>query len=205
MKNRWLILAAKVISFSFSPFYMPMIAFFIMFIFSYLKLFPWQYKLTVLFWVYFYTVLIPWIGIYVYRKINGWTSHHLGKRTNRYVPYIISLCSYLTLLYTMRVSHMPHFTIVIIETALVLQFICLILNHWIKVSTHAAASAAVIGALCAFSLIFEFPPLNWLCLTIFLCGLVSTSRLILRQHKLIDIGLGTLLGLLCGFCCVMWI
>ena len=49
----------------------------------------------------------------------------------------------------------------------------------------------------------NFNPLSWLCLCILLCGLVGTARLILRQHKLIDIGLGTLLGILCGFFCVL--
>ena len=98
--------------------------------------------------------------------------------------------------------HMPRFTLGIIAGALALQIVCAVLNNWIKVSTHAAASGGVIGALLAFSEIFSFDPTWWLCFSILLCGLVCTSRLILRQHSLSDIGLGVLIGILCGYLCV---
>ena len=58
------------------------------------------------------------------------------------------------------------------------------------------------GALLAFSIILNFDPTKWLCFSVMLCGLVSSSRLILRQHKLLDVGLGTLVGVVCGFACI---
>jgi membrane-associated phospholipid phosphatase len=60
----------------------------------------------------------------------------------------------------------------------------------------------VVGALLAFSVILNFDPTRWLCLSVMLCGIVSSSRLILRQHQLLDVGLGTLVGILCGFFCI---
>ena len=110
--------------------------------------------------------------------------------------------NYALLLYLMERMHMPRFTLGIIAGALALQIVCAVLNNWIKVSTHAAASGGVIGALLAFSEIFSFDPTWWLCFSILLCGLVCTSRLILRQHSLSDIGLGVLIGILCGYLCV---
>lgn len=205
MNNRILILTAQVISLMFSPFYMPVVAFVALFLFSYLNLFPLHYKLEILLMVYCFTVLLPTMAIYFYRRLNGWSRHHLGQRVNRYIPYILSITCYVALLYLMIIRHMPHFTLAIIVGAITLQIICASLNNWVKISTHAAASGGVVGALCAYSLWFNFDPTNWLCFCILLCGLVGTSRLILRQHRLIDIGLGTLIGILCGFFCVRFV
>ena len=101
--------------------------------------------------------------------------------------------------------HMPRFTLGVIAGALTIQIVCTVLNSRVKVSMHAAASGGVIGALMAFSLIFSFNPTGWLCLTTLLCGMVCTARLILRQHTPRDLGWGVLVGVICGFCCIVLI
>ena len=202
MSNKYLILSAQAVSLLFSPFYMPVVAFLALFVFSYMSLLPPSYKAMLLLMVWLFTVILPRLSIFTYRKLNGWTRHGLGRRTNRYVPYLLSMMNYALLLYLMERMHMPRFTLGIIAGALALQIVCAVLNNWIKVSTHAAASGGVIGALLAFSEIFSFDPTWWLCFSILLCGLVCTSRLILRQHSLSDIGLGVLIGILCGYLCV---
>ena len=55
MKEKNIILAARVASMVFTPFYLPFIGLIALFIFSYMSLMPWQYKLTVLTLVYFFT------------------------------------------------------------------------------------------------------------------------------------------------------
>lgn len=203
MENKYLILTAQVVSMLFSPFHMPVMAFIVLLLFSYLSLTPFLYKAYVLALVYIFTILLPRLSIFVYRKLNGWSRLHLGRRTNRYVPYLLSITSYATLLYMMHRANMPRFTLGIITGALAIQIGCAILNNWVKVSTHAAAAGGVIGALLAFSYIFNFDPTGWLCLAILLCGLVGTARLMLRQHQLLDVGIGTIVGLLCGVLCIL--
>lgn len=203
MNNKIIILTAQVFSMLFSPFYLPVMAFIALFFFSYLNMLPLAYKAAFLGGVYLFTVLLPRLAIYLYRKLNGWTRHQLGRRERRYVPYLLSITSYATLLYLMNSLHMPRFTLGIIAGALAIQVACALVNPWMKVSTHSAASGGVIGALIAFSMIFLFDPTGWLCLTILLAGAVGTSRLILRQHTLAEIGLGTLIGILCGFFCIV--
>ncbi len=153
----WLVLSAQVVSLIFSPFYLSVMAFVVLFTFSYLNLLPVITKLLLTFIVYFFTVLLPHLSIFMYRKLNGWTRHEISHRQRRYVPYVLG------------------------------------------VSTHAAASAGVVGAIMAFSLIFNFDPTGWLYLSILLCGTVCSARLILRQHSLADLGWGVLVGFLCGF------
>ncbi len=204
-RNRisWLVLTAQVISVVFSPFYLPVVAFVALFLFSYLNMLPFFTKLVLTFIVYAFTVVLPHVTIMLYRRLNGWTRHQLGKRERRYVPYVLSIVSYAALLYLLYSLHMPRFTLGVITGALAIQLVCALLNTWIKVSTHAAASGGVVGALIAFSMIFSFDPTGWLCLTILLSGMVCTARLILRQHTLREMGWGVVVGLVCGFVCIL--
>ena len=64
---RKLILSARVISAIFTPFYLPLLGLLALFVFSYLSLLPWVYKLTVLGIVFFFTVLLPTTLIRIYR------------------------------------------------------------------------------------------------------------------------------------------
>ncbi|MBR1593599.1 MAG: hypothetical protein IJ692_02805 [Alloprevotella sp.] len=205
MENKYLILSAQVISLLFSPFHMPVMAFFLLLFFSYMSLLPLSLKTAILVVVWLFTIALPRVSIFFYRKLNGWSRYHLGRRANRFVPYGISILCYAALLYMMYIYHMPTFTQGIIVGALAIQISCTIINNWVKVSTHAAAAGGCLGALLAFSAIFRFDPTSWLCLCVLLCGLVSTSRLVLRQHQLRDVGLGTLVGVLCGFFCIFFI
>jgi membrane-associated phospholipid phosphatase len=198
MNNRYIIIAAQVVSSIFSPLYLPVLAFIVLLFFSYMSYTSWVYNLQIIGMVYVFTVLLPALGIYVYRKINGWKSHQLTRRERRFVPYALSIASYAILLYLMDTLRMPRFTLGIVSGALAIQIICALLNPWIKVSTHAAAGGGVVGAVMAFSLMLNFDPTIGLCLSILVAGVVSTSRLILRQHSLLDVALGTLIGFFCA-------
>lgn len=205
MNNKFIILTAQGISLLFSPFYFPVVAFIALFLFSYLNMLPLIYKATVLANIWVFTIAIPRFGIYLYRKFNGWTRRQIGLRENRYVPYFFSITSNAALLYLMHTLYMPRFTLSIIVGALFIQVVCTLINPWIKICPYSAAAGGVIGALIAFSLIFMFNPTGWLCLVVLLSGLVGTARLILRQQTLLEIGTGTLVGILCGFCCIAYV
>ena len=199
MKEKYLIYGAKVLSIIFAPFYFSMLAFIVMFVFSYMRLLPMNYKLLVLGIVYAFTVAIPLLSIASYRKLSGLRQHQMTRREMRFVPYFITIVSYACCLFLMQSMHIPHFMISILCGALAVEIVCALLNRWMRISTHAAAAGAMNGALLAFSLIFHFNPLGWLCVTILIAGLVGTSRLILRQHSLGEVGWGALVGCICGF------
>lgn len=205
MKNRYLIYTAQAISLVFSPFYLPVVAFVILYFFSYLSYMPWQYSLWVISMVYIFTILLPRLGIFVYRKLNGWTRHQLSHRERRIVPYLLSIVCYATLLILMDYLCMPRFTLSVVVGALGIQIACALINVRLKVSTHAAAAGGFVGALIAFSILLHFDPTPWLCLTILLSGLVCTARLILRQHTLPELGVGVLVGILSGFMAIWFV
>ena len=205
ISNKVLIISAQVVSLVFSPFYLPVLAFIILFFFSYLNYMSWNYNLWVILMVYSFTVLFPWLGITLYRKINGWTRHELGRKERRIIPYLISICSYAGLLGVMAELRMPRFTLALIVAALSIQTACALVNIWMKVSTHAAASGGLIGCIMAFSGLFVFDPTLALCISFILNGIVCTARLILRQHTLTDLWVGTAIGILCGFYSIYFI
>ena len=197
--NKTLILSAQALSLLFSPFYMATIIFAILMMFSYLNLMSVADRLTGLVLVYLLTVILPRLCIFLYRKVNGWTRHQMGRRERRFVPYIISILCYGLMLYLMERLKMPRFMMGVIVCALSLQIVCALTNIWLKVSTHAAASGACIGLLMAFSLLLHFDPTLWLCALTLLNGLVCSARLILRQHTIVDVWAGTVIGVICGF------
>jgi membrane-associated phospholipid phosphatase len=199
MKEKDIIMTARILSMIFTPFYLPIVGLIALFVFSYLSLLPWSYKLLVLSLVYFFTVLMPTFLIHLYRKYQGWTLIELGVKEKRMVPYILSIACYCCCFYLMDMMHIPRFMGSILMAALIIQVVCALINIWWKISTHTAAIGGVTGALAAFSILFMFNPIWWLCLVIFLAGMVGTSRIILRQHSLEQVIAGFFVGLIVSF------
>ena len=206
MRNeKQMILAARVVSMLFTPFYLPIIGLIALFFFSYLSIFPLLYKLQVLIMTYLFTILLPTVMIHLYRRYQGWNLIELGQRERRMVPYIISIVCYFTCIYLMEQLHMPHFIGSIIIAALLVQIVCAIINVWWKISTHTAAIGGVGGALFAFAEYLGFNPVWWLCLVFFVAGLLGTSRMILRQHNLSQVVAGFWVGFLCAAIAILFI
>ena|SRR5574344_694691 len=203
-RERKIILTARVTSMVFTPFYLPILGLIALFYLSYLSLLPWSYKLFVLAMVYLFTILLPTFLIHLYRKYQGWSLIEMAIRERRMIPYIISILCYFICYYLMNVMNMPRFMGNILVAALVIQMACALINVWWKISTHTAAIGGVAGALIAFSLIFGFNPIWWLCLVIILAGMVGTSRMILRQHSLSQVITGFGIGLVSAFCVLLF-
>jgi len=179
--------------------YYPTVGTIILLTFTYMSMFPWVFRLLVLAIVYFFTVFLP-VGItYVFRRLQGWRLQELRERHKRFVPYSIHFLCYLCCMYLLDSMHMPRFLTAILFVSWLVQMCCIIINMFWKVSMHSAGSGAVIGALVAYSGIFGFNPVWWLCGTILLSGCVMTSRMVLLQHSLAQVLVGTLVGTLCGF------
>lgn len=189
----------------FTPFYLPFVGMIVLFVFSYLSMFPWPYKLQVLVMVYLFTILLPTLMIHLYRRYQGWNLIELGHRERRMVPYVISIVSYFTCVYVMEQQHMPHFMASIVIGALLVQIVCALINVWWKVSTHTAAIGGVGGALFAFAYYLGFNPVWWLCWVFLVGGVVGTSRMILRQHSLSQVVGGFWVGFLCAALAILFL
>ncbi len=197
-RDKGIILTARIISMVFTPFYLPLVGLMALFMFSYLGLMPWGYKLQVLTLVYLFTILLPSLLIHLYRRHHRLTIIELGPKEARMVPYIISILCYFFCIYLMDIMHIPHFMSNILSAALFIQVVCALINVWWKISTHMAAIGGVAGALFVFGELFGFNPVWWLCLVIILAGMLGTSRMILRQHSQLQVIAGFLVGVICS-------
>lgn len=199
MKEKNIILTARVMSMLFTPFYLPLVGLVALFVFSYMSLMPWQYKLMVLTLVYLFTILLPTLLIHGYRRYQGWSTLEIGRKERRMVPYIIAILCYFACYYLMTMMRIPQFMANILVAALLIQVVCALINVWWKISTHTAAIGGFEGALLAFSILFAFNPLWWFCIILVIAGMVGSSRMILRQHTLTQVVAGFLVGVVAGF------
>lgn len=193
-----LIRTARVVSAIFTPFSIPFLAFLILFIFSYLRIMPLQYKLIVLGVVYCFTILMPTLTIFIFRKINGFSPQDLTERKHRFVPFILTITSYVFCLLMMHRLNIPWYMTGIILASLIMMVICIVVNLRWKLSEHMAGSGAIIGGVVAFSALFGYNPLNWLCLFILIAGVLGTARIILQHHTLGEVIGGFVAGLVCS-------
>ena len=100
--DKTMLRVARVTSMVFTPFSIPFLSFLVLFLFSYLRIMPIQYKLIVLGIVYCFTILTPTITIFLFRKINGFARQELSERKKRYVPILLTIISYVFCLLMMR-------------------------------------------------------------------------------------------------------
>ena len=198
MKEKNIIFTARILSMIFTPFYLPIVGLIALFIFSYMSLLPMMYKLVMLAMVYLLTVVAPSLLIHLYRLCQGWTSHELGRKERRLVPYIISIVCYFACFFWMEYRNTPRVISIIVVVALTIQMVCALINIWWKISTHTAAIGGVAGGLVSYSIAFSFNPLWWLCFVLILAGAVGTARMILRQHSLSQVVGGFLIGAACA-------
>lgn len=198
MKEKNIIFTARIMSMIFTPFYLPIVGLIALFIFSYMSLLPMMYKLVMLAMVYLLTVMAPSLLIHLYRLCQGWTSHELGRKERRLVPYIISIVCYFACFFWMEYRNTPRVISIIVVVALTIQMVCALINIWWKISTHTAAIGGVAGGLVSYSIAFSFNPLWWLCFVLILTGAVGTARMILRQHSLSQVVGGFLVGAACA-------
>lgn len=198
MKEKNIIFTARIMSMIFTPFYLPIVGLIALFIFSYMSLLPMMYKLVMLAMVYLLTVVAPSLLIHLYRLCQGWTSHELGRKERRLVPYIISIVCYFACFFWMEYRNTPRVISIIVVVALTIQMVCALINIWWKISTHTAAIGGVAGGLVSYSIAFSFNPRWWLCFVLILAGAVGTARMILRQHSLSQVVTGFLVGAACA-------
>lgn len=194
-----LLWGARALSSIFRPQYFPLVGFLALFLFTYLSLLPLSFKALIMIIVLMGTLLLPRLTIRIWRQTNGLKLHHLRLREHRSFPYLVFLLFYAFTLHFLARFHLPFYMGGILVSSLMIQAACLLINIWWKISVHSAGAGGIIGALVAFSLLFNFNPVWWLSLCIIIAGLVGSSRMLLRQHTLWQVLAGTFLGILLGF------
>ena len=196
--DRTLIRTARIISVIFTPFSIPFLVFLFLFLFSYLHIMPLAYKLIVLGIVYCFTILLPTLSIFIFRKINEYTAEDMIERKRRFIPFFLTILSYVLCLVMMHRLNIPWYMTGIILASLLIMIICLLVNLKWKLSEHMAGMGAIVGGLISFSALFGYNPVAWLCLFILIAGVLGTARIILQHHTLGEVMIAFLVGFICS-------
>lgn len=194
-----------VLSALFHPLLVPLYAYVLLFSFTYLNIMPIQYVAFVLSIVTTFTLLSPLVFIGVYKWLNKYSMKKLSTRPRRFVPYLLTLMSYITCLITMYKMHFPHYFSGIIMGITICIVVCMLLNVRWRVSIHLAGCGMFIGGLLSYSLLFQFNPVWWLCGFILLAGMQGTARISFHQHTLLEVILGFVAGMFCGIIGILFI
>lgn len=197
--ERILLSAAKVASALFSPYYIAFVSFIILLCFSYLRIMPLTYKLIVLGVVYCFTIFIPTLTSFLFRKINGFSADDMMQRNPRFATFLVHLVSYATCLAIMRGLNIPWYMLGIILTALLIILLCIIVNVRWRLSEHMAGVGGLVGGLVAFSMLFGYNPVWWLSAIILVAGIVGTARMIQGHHTLGEVLWAFAAGMACAF------
>ena len=136
---------AKVVSTVFTPFSIPFLAFLILLLVSYLRMLPLAYKLIILGIVYTFTILTPSLAIWLYCRLNKLSTRDLTLKEHRYLPFLLTILSYVCCLLLMRQMNIPWYMSGIILVGLLSQVLCILLNLFWKVSEHMAGAGAIVG------------------------------------------------------------
>ncbi len=196
---------SRLLSNIFHPTFYPLVGYVILFTFTYLNMLSWGFKLGVFALIYVFTVALPYIILFVIRKLNGWTRLMLYRRHHGILVYLTNILSYASCMYVCSNLYLPHFIGSILMVCLMGQFACAIVDRCYKVGIHSTGTGLIIGSLLAYSLIFRFNPTWWLCIAILISGAVMSSRMLLYHKSLGQVLIGTFIGILCGFAgTILW-
>jgi hypothetical protein len=203
---------ANLFSLLFHPVFMPL---YVLLIFFYsdwylaYTIYP-QLKKFLLIITFLLTVFMPSLSTWLLVRNKMVSNFSMPHRNERTLPFLITVFYYGVMYYFIwRISKQtlisPYF-FAVISGSMVLILLLVAANFIIKISAHAAATAALAGmyiALCINNAII--PNTSVLLCLIILWGLVSTARLSLKTHNPNEIYLGSLAGFVSMFYCVKYL
>jgi hypothetical protein len=193
-KNNWLTAIDKLISATITPFTIPFETFLILFLFSYLHIMPWQYKITMLGVIFCSTIILPAFLVYCFQKTCYSNHKELSERKKHYLLFFPTIISYLFCFCMMLQMNAPRYLTAIILASLFITIALFCFNLKWKLSIHMAGIGEIIGELILLSVLFGYNPLAWLCFFILASGFLGTWGIISRHHSLAEILAGFTVG-----------
>jgi len=196
---------AKGISIIFDPFIMPTWGFLLLlsspFYFSTFLVF--QAKVFILSIVFASTFIVPVTTMSLIKYFSH-NELNFSNRKDRILPFLITAVSYyIGYFFLKQITFFSSFKIFLISAAITIILLLFISSKW-KISVQTAGIGGFIGiylALCfRFSLNAFFP----VCILFFICGMIGTSRLILKRHTPNQVYAGFLLGFITNYAIIMY-
>lgn len=192
-------LLCRCISFIFSPLLVPTWAMILVARVSILTLLPANYIWCAICVIFLLTCILPLSTFLLLYKRGLISTPSLNNRTDRTIPYIITIFCYCICAWMMVRARTPLWLPMFFIGASAATAVNTIVNLWWKISGHAAA----MGGLTAMTFLIALYHLEitdmypWISAAIILTGMVMSARVYLQRHTLMQVFLGVANGFLC--------
>lgn len=142
------------------------------------------------------TAIVPTGVILTLIKLGKVKDVSLSDRSERYIPYVVSIVCYLATALFLSKVHAPMWLRSFYLGAAFAGVVAYAITSKWKISAHSSSVGGVAAALawmCYHGLLL-YCPMVWVSVGILLCGLIGTSRLILHRHTPAQVFAGYCLG-----------
>lgn len=146
--------------------------------------------------VFMFSFVFPVLNIYILYKLKRLPSMILSNQMDRTFPYIMTSFFYFGLFYLMKdINIWPSLKLFVVGGGLAILLTALI-NFKTKISAHMVGLGGLLGVMISVSYLIRFDMIYVYMAIIILAGLVGFARLLLEEHKPLQIYLGFFLGLI---------
>jgi len=190
---------ASIVSTVFSPLLVPTYSVWLALSVTVLALAPATDRFKVVLGVFLLTCLMPAVLIVAMWKLGFVSEPGLNKRTERTVPYLITIAGYVMAAFFLVRVNAPLWLTAFLGGAALAALISMIVNRWWKISAHMAGVGGMLGLVTVIAVgpWAITTMVWWVAAAVLVCGLTGTSRLILRRHTMAQVAAGFVNGLLC--------
>ena len=192
-------IAAKIISILFHPLLMPVIGLLIIFnTESYINYaVPTELKKAFIILIATTTFIIPLLISLLLLNRKLIQSLEMKTQKERVIPYAFTIIFYVFTLYMVKKAPIPPIIFNFIIGATLSVILAFVINIKWKISAHMIGIGGLVGALICISILLEIYITPYIIFTLFIAGLVGSSRLILKAHNQLQIYAGFVVGILC--------
>lgn len=181
-----------------SPVLLPTYGIILVFALSMLSFAPIKSKVIITCVVFGFTAVLPSLAILLLMKFGDVKDAALSRRTDRFVPYVITGCCLLGCGYYLSTTGLPRWVSLFYIGAAVATGINLIVNFKWKISAHGAGIGGFIAMLMIMNR-YGLPHYNlwlWCMGAVIAGGLLGTARVWLGRHTPLQTVMGEIVGII---------
>lgn len=188
--------AAQVISDMFSPIVLPAYMMAVAMWITPLIVIPERIRFVSMGVIAVLTAVLPVASIFTLIKLGKVGDISIPRRSERLIPYTISIVCYVLAVVFLRHVHAPVWLSSFYVGAAMASFMAALITLRWKISAHCSATGGFAAGMLWLAVHGHllFGSLYWVAAAILLCGLTGTSRLILGRHTPAQVFAGFCLG-----------
>lgn len=196
---------AHIVSSVFQPLLMPIYGVVLLFTYTHFRIIYASQFMKLALPAILFSFIIPGLLIFFMFRMKLIQDISLKRKNDRFLPYIVTLLSYVFMTYYFYQMGLPSWFLMMIVASIVVMLLAIIITLWWKISAHMFGVGGLTGGVMAVSYLVEsVNPYILFMLLFVIAGLTGTSRLLLRRHTPAQVYAGFSLGFLVSCVCI-WI